>query len=89
LTPPHARVITEQMDVLEKPPMNKLVEKPAPTDRLLRIDEVLALTNIGKSSWLAGVKSGKFPKPIKLGERTTRWRLNDILELTIRGVSDV
>jgi predicted DNA-binding transcriptional regulator AlpA len=69
--------------------MNKLVEKPAPTDRLLRIDEVLALTNIGKSSWLAGVKSGKFPKPIKLGERTTRWRLNDILELTIRGVSDV
>ena len=68
--------------------MNNLVEKPAPADRLLRIDEVLALTNIGKSSWWAGVKSGKFPKPIKLGERTTRWRLNDILELTRRGVGD-
>ena len=69
--------------------MNKLVDKPATADRLLRIDDVLALTNIGKSSWWAGVKSGKFPKPIKLGERTTRWRLNDILELTRRGVSDV
>ncbi|MGA3062051.1 MAG: AlpA family phage regulatory protein [Methylocystis sp.] len=67
------------MDVLEKPPMNKLVDKPATADRLLRIDEVLALTNIGRSSWWAGVKSGKFPKPVKLGERTTRWRLNDIL----------
>jgi predicted DNA-binding transcriptional regulator AlpA len=77
------------MDVLEKPPMNKLVDKPATADRLLRIDDVLALTNIGKSSWWAGVKSGKFPKPIKLGERTTRWRLNDILELTRHGVSDV
>jgi len=69
--------------------MNKLVDKSALADRLLRIDEVLALTNIGKSSWWAGVKSGKFPKPIKLGERTTRWRLNDILELTRYGVSDV
>jgi predicted DNA-binding transcriptional regulator AlpA len=59
--------------------MNKLVDKPATADRLLRIDEVLALTNIGRSSWWAGVKSGKFPKPVKLGERTTRWRLNDIL----------
>jgi predicted DNA-binding transcriptional regulator AlpA len=77
------------MDVLEKPPMNKLVDKPALADRLLRIDEALSLTNIGKSSWWAGVKSGKFPKPIKLGERTTRWRLNDILELTRHGVSDV
>jgi predicted DNA-binding transcriptional regulator AlpA len=69
--------------------MNKLVEKPAPSDQLLRIDEVLAMTHIGKSSWWAGVKSGKFPKPIKLGERTRRWRLNDILELTRHGVSDV
>ena len=67
------------MDVLEKHPMNKLVEQPATADRFLRIDEVLALTNIGRSSWWAGVKSGKFPKPIKLGERTTRWRLNDVL----------
>ena len=26
---------------------------------------------IGRTSWLNGVKSGKYPKPVKLGERTT------------------
>ena len=30
------------------------------------------------SSWWAGVKSGKYPKPVKLGERTTAWRVEDI-----------
>jgi hypothetical protein len=34
-----------------------------------------------KSSWWAGVKSGKYPKPVKLGERTTVWRVEDILAL--------
>jgi prophage regulatory protein len=33
---------------------------------------------VGKSTWWAGVKSGKYPKPIKLGERTTVWRAEDI-----------
>lgn len=40
-----------------------------------------ALIPIGKSSWWNGVKSGKFPKPIKLGERTTAWRIEDIRAL--------
>ena len=34
-----------------------------------------------KSSWWAGVKSGKYPKPVKLGERTTVWRVEDIRAL--------
>ena len=33
---------------------------------------------IGKSSWWAGVKSGRYPKPVKLGLRTTAWRVEDI-----------
>lgn len=36
---------------------------------------------ISKSSWWAGVKSGKYPKPVKLGERTTVWRVEDIRAL--------
>lgn len=36
---------------------------------------------IGRSTFLAGVKSGKFPQPVKLGERTTAWRKADILTL--------
>jgi len=33
---------------------------------------------ISKSSWWAGVKSGKYPQPVKLGPRTTAWRASDI-----------
>ena len=36
---------------------------------------------ISKSSWWAGVKSGKYPKPVKLGARTTVWRVEDISAL--------
>ncbi|HAU1546660.1 TPA: AlpA family phage regulatory protein [Legionella pneumophila] len=39
-----------------------------------------ALIPIGKSTWWAGVKSGRFPKPVKLGPRTTVWRVEDIKE---------
>jgi prophage regulatory protein len=32
-----------------------------------------------KSTWWAGVKSGRFPKPVKsLGARITAWRVEDI-----------
>ena len=36
---------------------------------------------VSKSTWWAGVKSGRFPKPVKLGPRITAWRIEDILEL--------
>lgn len=39
------------------------------------------LLPVGRSTFLAGVKSGKYPKPVKLGERTTAWKKSDILEL--------
>lgn len=33
---------------------------------------------VSRSSWWAGVKSGRYPKPVKLGPRTTAWRIEDI-----------
>ena len=36
---------------------------------------------VSKSSWWEGVKSGRYPKPIKLGERTTCWNVLDIRKL--------
>ncbi len=36
---------------------------------------------VSKSSWWAGVKSGKYPKPVKLSPRCTCWRVKDILAL--------
>lgn len=46
---------------------------------LLRLPQVLALIPISRSSWWAGCKSGRFPKPVKIGPRTSTWRGSDIL----------
>lgn len=40
-----------------------------------------AIVPVGKSAWWAGVKSGRFPQPVKLGPRTTAWRVEDIRAL--------
>ena len=40
-----------------------------------------AIIPIKKSSWWAGVRSGRFPKPVKLGPRVTAWRVEDIRAL--------
>ena len=42
---------------------------------------VPALIPVRKSCWWAGVKSGRFPQPIKLGSRVTVWRVEDIRNL--------
>lgn len=40
-----------------------------------------AIIPVASSTWWAGVKSGQFPKPVKLGPRTTVWRVEDIRAL--------
>lgn len=45
------------------------------------VPPIPALLPIGRTSFLNGVKSGKYPKPVKLGERTTAWRVSDIRAL--------
>lgn len=39
------------------------------------------LIPVSRSTFLHGVKTGKYPKPIKLGERTTAWKVSDIRDL--------
>lgn len=46
-----------------------------------RLPEVLVQYPVGKSTWWAGVKSGKYPAPVKLSTRTTAWRREDIERL--------
>ncbi|MEM9222193.1 MAG: AlpA family phage regulatory protein [Pseudomonadota bacterium] len=42
---------------------------------------------VGRSTWWAGVKEGRFPQPLKLGPKTTVWRVSDINELIEKGPS--
>jgi len=59
------------------------------TARLLRLKQIIPnKIPISKSSWWAGVKSGKYPKPLKLGERTTVWREENIDAIIAGGVTD-
>lgn len=52
-----------------------------PKTGFLRLPQVLAIIPISKSAWWAGCKTGRFPKPIKLGPRTTVWKVEDIIAL--------
>lgn len=47
----------------------------------LRLSAVLKLYPISKSSWWQGVREGRLPSGIKLGPRTTAWRVEDIRSL--------
>jgi len=60
-----------------------------PESGLLRLWQIIGdrrkgippIIPISKSSWWAGVKSGKYPKPIKLSDRCTCWYVEDIRKL--------
>ncbi|MFC7780348.1 helix-turn-helix transcriptional regulator [Legionella taurinensis] len=51
-----------------------------------RIPPIAPLIPVGRTTWWAGVKSGRFPQPVKLGPRTTAWRVKDIRQLIESGV---
>lgn len=59
-----------------------------PEHGLLRLVSILAPSGpvpVSKSTWWAGVKSGRYPKPVKLGPRITAWRTEDIRALIESG----
>lgn len=43
-----------------------------------------AIIPVSESTWNNGVKSGVFPKPVKLGKRMNGWRADDIYALSKR-----
>lgn len=67
--------------------MNKL-----PQTGFLRLTQIIgnpkaqppipAVIPVSKSTWWAGVKSGRYPQPVRtLGLRITAWRVEDIRTL--------
>ena len=47
----------------------------------LRLPQVLKLIPVCRATWWNGCKTGRFPKPVKLGPRTTAWKAEDIAAL--------
>jgi len=55
-----------------------------PPSGFVRLPGILAPNGpipVSKSTWWAGIKVGRYPKPVKLGPRITAWRWEDIRTL--------
>ena len=53
-----------------------------PETGYLRLPQILAIIPVSKSTWWAGVRTGRYPQPTRaLGERITAWRVEDIRAL--------
>lgn len=50
-------------------------------DCFLRLNEVLRIISVSRSTWWANVKKGIYPQPYKISERTTAWKVADIRKI--------
>jgi predicted DNA-binding transcriptional regulator AlpA len=65
--------------------LSQIIGKPATaTERAIP-----ALIPVSRSTWWAGVKTGRYPQPIRsLGARITAWRVEDIRALIGRAAAN-
>lgn len=59
-----------------------------PSTGFVRLPSIIAPHGpipVSKSTWWAGIKTGRYPKPVKLGPRITAWRVEDIKSLIEQG----
>jgi predicted DNA-binding transcriptional regulator AlpA len=52
-----------------------------PETGFIRLPQVLSVIPVSKTCWWEGVRSGRYPKPVKLSARCTAWRAEDIRHL--------
>jgi predicted DNA-binding transcriptional regulator AlpA len=61
--------------------MQKDVGPILPPEGFVRLPVVVKIMGVGKTTWWCGVREGRFPKPVKLGPKTSAWRVEDIRAL--------
>lgn len=69
-------------------------DKDKDEDQLVRIESIVGNASkgikgvipISRSGWWHGVKTGRFPAPIKLSPRVTCWRKSDIKRIIKEGI---
>jgi prophage regulatory protein len=62
---------------------------PAHAPGLSRLNSIIGKHGripVSRSTWWSGVKSGRFPAPVKLGPRITAWRDADLEQLIANGI---
>ena len=57
-------------------------------EKFLRLTQVLEIIPVSRSSWWKGCKTGKYPKSIKLGARSTARKSSEIQALINKVAGD-
>lgn len=57
-------------------------------NRLLRLPQVLAVVPVSRASWYAGIKAGRYPRPVPLGPRSVAWRARDVMLILENGTHE-
>ena len=80
LTPEAHASVTDQRKPATDPSSSKSMATPisiptqlAAGDRLLRLPDVLAKFPVGRSTWYAGMRTGLYPKPVRISQRGVGW----------------
>ena len=58
--------------------------KSIPEMGFLSLAVVLGLIPVGKSTWWAGIREGRYPAPVRISRHRVAWRAGDILSLVER-----
>jgi prophage regulatory protein len=68
---------------------NFSIPKPPslPEVGFVRLPTILAVFPVGRSTWWAGIKAGRYPSPVKLGPRVSAWRVEQIRDLLVTHAS--
>jgi len=83
----HKPISFEEVNHRPKKALLEDARRSLPVEGYLRLWQIVggkgcpAILPISKSSFWAGVREGRFPKPVKLGKRTTCWRVSEIRQL--------
>lgn len=77
------QIIGQRAISREESTANRIIGKGPRTPR----PAIPAIIPVARSSWWAGVRSGRYPKPVKIGPRTTVWRVEDIRALIEQAAS--
>jgi prophage regulatory protein len=57
-------------------------------DALVRIEKIIGpngIIPVSRTSWYEGIRIGIYPKPIRLGRRTSVWRMSDLMRVVQKG----
>jgi len=47
----------------------------------LRLNQVLQYIPVSKTAWYEGILAGIYPKQVKIGKRSSAWKISDIRKL--------